>query len=156
MSSVDAKLGAGTIVVIEVKPDGGDYTGTYSNKIKGLQSLGAIGDEGEAKDKTCIDDVRTVYGAGLVDSPDMEIPHIYDVADTDQKLFTDACKAKKEMRIKVTWPNGVTGTFDFQSFGWKITDTTAKEWIMASAKGKQNTDVEWGTTEAEVVETDTP
>ena len=154
--SVDAKLGAGTIVVIEVKPDSGEYTGTYSEEINGIQSLGAIGDEGEAKDKTCINNTRTVYGAGLVDSPDMELPHIYDVNDTAQKIFTDACKARKEMRIKVTWPNGVTGTFDFQSFGWIITDTTAKEWIMASAKGKQNTDVEWGTTEAEVVVPETP
>lgn len=140
--SVKAKLGAGSKFEFEVKPDTGDYAGTFQ-AAGGIQSLGAVGDEGESKDKTCIDDTRKVYGAGLLDSPDMEIPLIYDVKDTGQVAFCDASKARKEMRIKITWPNGVIGTFDYQSFGFKINETTADGWIMASTKGKQNTEVEW-------------
>ena len=142
--SVNAKLGAGSKFEFEVKPDTGDYSGTYS-KAGGIQSLGAVGDEGESKDKTCIDDTLKVYGAGLLDSQDMEIPLIYDIDDTGQVAFTDACKARKEMRVKVTWSNDVVGIFDYQSFGFKINETTADGWIMVSTKGKKNTEVDWTT-----------
>lgn len=147
---VNAVLGAGSKFEFEVKPDVGDYTGTYI-LVNGMQSIGAVGDEGEAKDKTCVNNSRKVYGAGISDSPDMEIPMIYDKDDTEQNKFTNACKARKAMRIRVTWPNGVVGIFEYQSFGWKTNETTADGWIMASTKGKQNSDVEWDDGTAVVV-----
>ena len=135
--NVAAVLGAGSTF-------GFDTAGTGTFLLaEGIQSLGAIGDEAESKDKTTISDTRKVYGAGMVDSPDMEISLIYLTDDANQVAFVDACKAREEMDIEVTWPNGTSGTFKFQPFGFSIDETTPDGWIMASVTGKQNTDVAW-------------
>ena len=135
--NVAAVLGAGSTFGFDVTG------GTTFVLAEGIQSLGAIGDEAEAKDKTTISDTRKVYGAGIVDSPDMEISLIYLVKDANQVSFIDACKARTPMNIEATWPNGTSGTFEFQPFGFSINETTAEGWIMASVKGKQNTEVDW-------------
>jgi hypothetical protein len=135
--NVAAVLGAGSTFGFDVT-----NSGTFI-LAEGIQSLGSIGDEAEAKDKTTISDTRKVYGAGLVDSPDMEISLIYLVNDDNQVAFVNACKARTQMNVKATWPNGTSGTFSFQPFGFSINETTAEGWIMASVKGKQNTSVDW-------------
>lgn len=137
MGNVAAQLGAGTTVGFDAAA-----SGTFA-LVEGIQTLGAIGDTAESKDKTTLSDTRMTYGAGMTDSPDMEIGGIYLPQDTDQKAFVDACKAKTEMEIQVTWSNGTIGTFTFQPFGFAISESSAGEWIMFTINGKQNTDVVW-------------
>jgi hypothetical protein len=135
--NVEATLGAGSTF-------GFDITGGENfSLVEGIQALSLIGDEAESKDATTISNNRKVYGAGLVDSPDMELPMIYLVDDSDQVAFINACKSRTQMNVKATWSNGVSAMFLFQPFGFSIGETTAEGWVMASVKGKQNTSVVW-------------
>lgn len=143
--SLEATLAAGTIVEFST-----NITTPAFTAAPGVLSVGAMGLTSEAKEKTTLADTQKVYGAALQDAPDKNIKGQYFGSDADQKTFLDACKAKTEMLIRVTFPDipsgGTTGTigeFLFKPLGFELDELDAEEWMMFSVPGKQNTDVTW-------------
>lgn len=138
--SDQATLAAGTIVRFSTNLQTPSYT-----VIPGVSSVGAVGLQSEAKEKTVLADTNKKYGAGIQDAPDKSVKGQYFGSDTDQKSFLDACKAKTPMLIQVEYPDvpsaGTTGTiaeFEFQPLGFELDDVTAEDWMMFTVNGKQN------------------
>ena len=138
--SDQATLAAGTIVRFSTNLSTPSYT-----VIPGVSSVGAVGLQSEAKEKTVLADTNKKYGAGIQDAPDKSVKGQYFGSDADQKSFLDACKAKTPMLIQVEYPDvpngGTTGTvaeFEFQPLGFELDDVTAEDWMMFTVNGKQN------------------
>lgn len=136
MSKV-AFLAAGTLFKADI---GGDGTMV---QIPGIISVGATGDETEAKSKTTMSDDRQVYGAALPDSPDKTIKGQFFSTDDSQKAFVAKAKAREAIDCEMEWPDGTTGAFTLQLLGFSIDEATAEDWVMFTIPSRQNTDVVW-------------
>jgi hypothetical protein len=145
--SLEAILAAGTIVSYSLDLETPTYT-----PIPGVISVGALGITSEAKAKTTLADRQVKYGSGLRDAPDKSVKGQLFSSSTEQKAFITACKAEKEMLIKVEFPDkpdpdaagtGTVGTFLFKSLGYEIDDPSGEEFMMFTVPGKQNSIVDF-------------
>lgn len=143
--SSEATLAAGTKVSYSTDMETPSWT-----VANGIMSVGALGLQSEAKEKTTLADTNKKYGAGMQDAPDKSIKGQYFGSDADQKAFIDACKAQTEMMIQVEFPDtpDATGTgtiaeFVFKPLGFELDEVTAEDWLMFTVNGKQNSDVAW-------------
>lgn len=135
--SKEAFLAAGTKFKADINGDGTLVV------IPGITSVGATGDEVEAKDKTTMSDTRKVYGASLPDSPDKSVKGQFRSTDADQIAFINAANAKESIDCEMEWPDGTTGTFTLQLLGFSLDEATAEDWQMFTIPSRQNTDVAW-------------
>lgn len=135
--SKEAFLAAGTLFKADIAGDG------TMVPIPGIVSVGAVGDEVEAKDKTTLADTRKKYGNALPDSPDKAIKGQYHSTNQAQQDFIKAADAREEIDCEMVWPDGTSGAFTLKLLGFSLDEATAEDWQMFTIPSKQNTDVEW-------------
>ena len=112
--------------------------------LNGVISVGAVGKIAESKDKTTLADVEGKTGAGLPQAPDRDIKGQFMGSDTDQKAFLDAVSALSNVLVKVDYADkpDATGTgsireMELSTLGYELDDVTGEEWMMFTAKTKQ-------------------
>lgn len=147
--SNDVILIAGTKVEMQLADDSWQ-------RVPKMKSIGAIGEQSEAKEKTTLEDRIKKYGSGLRDAPDKNFQGQYipfqDVGDDwyDEYLlqqeFIMRCRNEEEFNIRVVWPDGETNGFLFKSLGFEWDDSTQEDWKMFTVNGKQNSRVIYDTT----------
>lgn len=136
----EATLAAGTVVKFSTDLQ----TPAYDKTIKGVLSIGAVGEMAEAKDATTLADTVKKYGAGMKDSPDKSIKGQHWALDDDQKAFLTAAKNNDTILVQVTYPipkGGTTGaiaTMEFKLLGFELDDVTGEDWMMFTVNAKQN------------------
>lgn len=135
--SKEAFLAAGTKFKADI---GGDGTMVH---IKGVTSVGATGDEVEAKSKTTMSDERQQYGAALPDSPDKALKGQLLSTDADQIAFINAARSRQSIDCEMEWKDGTIGTFTLQLLGYSVDEPDPEGWVMWSIPSRQNTDVTW-------------
>ncbi|CAH9011532.1 conserved hypothetical protein [Vibrio phage 168E36-1] len=135
--SKEAFLAAGTLFKADIAGDG------TMVHIPGVTSVGATGDEVEAKSKTTMSDERQKYGAALPDSPDKALKGQLLSTDVNQKAFIAAARARQEIDCEMEWKDGTIGAFTLQLLGYSVDDPDPEGWVMWSIPSRQNTDVAW-------------
>lgn len=136
----EATLAAGTLV----KFDTDLVTPTFAKFIKGVISLGAVGDMAEAKERTVLADTSKKYGAGMKDAPDKSIKGQLYALDADQQAFLQAAKDNVTIMVKVEYPapvgasTGVIAEMEFKLLGYELDDVTGEDWMMFTVNAKQN------------------
>lgn len=147
--SNDVILIAGTKVEMQLADDSWQ-------RVPKMKSIGAIGEQSEAKEKTTLEDRIKKYGSGLRDAPDKNFQGQYipfqesgdDWYDEYllQQAFIMRCRNEEEFNIRVVWPDGETNGFLFKSLGFEWDDSTQEDWKMFTVNGKQNSRVIYDTT----------
>lgn len=140
----DVILVAGTIV--EHQLTNGDWA-----RAPRLTTLGAVGEQSEAKEKTTLEDKIRKYGSGLRDAPDKNLSGQYipeqqsgDEFYDDyvlQQQFIDRLKCEEEFNLRVIWPDGEYMGWYHKSLGFQIDEGSQEDWKMWTSNGKQNTRV---------------
>lgn len=136
----EATLAAGTIV----KFDTDLVTPTFAKFIKGVMSIGAVGDMSEAKEVTVLADTNKKYGAGMKDAPDKTIKGQHYALDADQQAFLQAAKDNATIMVKIEYPapvgasSGVIAEMEFKLLGFELDDVTGEDWMMFTVNAKQN------------------
>ena len=122
-----------------------DVTTATWKAIKGCLSVGAIGLIGESKEKTTLADVEKRYQSGMSDATDKNVQGQHFPDNVDQKEFLDLCAAKTPMMIRYELKNkpdptgtGSMAVFEYAPNGWEWPESTAPDWQLFSAPGKQN------------------
>lgn len=144
--SQDVILVAGTFVEMETT------TGTWQ-RVPRLTSIGAVGEQAEAKEKTTLEDQIKKYGSGLRDAPDKTLKGQYipkqETGDTYfdeyglQQEFITRCRNEEEFQVRIVWPDGEANAFLFKALGFEYDDSTQEDWKMFTVTGKQNSRVDW-------------
>lgn len=125
-------------------------------RVPKMKSVGAIGEQSEAKEKTTLEDRIKKYGSGLRDAPDKNMQGQYipyqETGDQYydeyllQQEFIKRCRNEEEFNIRVRWPDGETNAFLFKSLGFEWDDSTQEDWKMFTVNGKQNSRLVYSTT----------
>ncbi len=122
-------------------------------RVPKLSSIGATGEQSEAKEKTTLEDRIKKYGSGLRDAPDKNIQGQYipyqDISGVYyddyvlQQVFINRCKNEEEFNVRVTYPDQSTPAFGylFKALGFQIDEGTQADWKMFTCNGKQNSRV---------------
>lgn len=121
--------------------------GTWQ-RVPRMTSIGAIGEQSEAKEKTTLEDRIKKYGSGLRDAPDKNVKGQYvpyqETGDqyydeyTLQQSFITRCRNEEEFNVRVVWPDGETNGFLLKALGFEYDDATQEDWKMFTINGKQN------------------
>lgn len=140
----DVILVAGTTVDMQLPDD------TWQ-RVPSLTSIGAIGEQAEAKEKTNLADRIKRYGAGLRDAEDKNIQGQYiPYQETGeeyydeyvlQQAFITRCRNQEEFNLRINWPDTEVNGFLFKSLGFQFNESTQEDWKMFTVNGKQNSRV---------------
>tara|TARA_R110002049_G_scaffold81910_3_gene208307 strand:+ start:2793 stop:3245 length:453 start_codon:yes stop_codon:yes gene_type:complete len=140
----EATLAAGTIVKFDTEL----VAPTFAKFIKGVISVGSVGEMAESKERTVLADTSKKYGAGMKDAPDKTIKGQHYALNADQKAFLTAAKNNETVMVQVEYPAPVgadTGTIakmEFKLLGFELDDVTGEDWMMFTVNAKQNS-IEW-------------
>ncbi len=122
-------------------------------RVPKLTSIGATGEQSEAKEKTTLEDRIKKYGSGLRDAPDKNIQGQYIPYQGTgeqyyddyvlQQAFLDRCKDEEEFNVRITYPDQETPAFGYlyKALGFQIDEGTSADWKMFTCNGKQNSRV---------------
>ncbi len=142
--SDQAQLAAGTIAKFSTALD----VPVYDKIMKGLLSLGAIGEIAEAKERTVLADTTKKYGAGMKDAPDKTLKlQRYDL-DLDQNALLTAADNNDTIMVEITFPlpkgaaTPAKAVMEFKLLGYELDDVTGEDWRMVTISAKQNS-IEW-------------
>lgn len=121
------------------------------SRVPRLTSLGAVGEQSEAKEKTTLEDRQKKYGSGLRDAEDKNLQGQYipiqsmgDEYYDDfllQQAFITRCRNEEEFNVRITWPDGEVTGFLWKSLGFQFDEGTQEDWKMFTVNGKQNSRV---------------
>lgn len=125
-------------------------------RVPRMTSIGAVGEQAEAKEKTTLEDRIKKYGSGLRDAPDKNMKGQYvpyqETGDTYfdeytlQQSFITRCRNEEEFNVRVIWPDGETNGFLYKALGFEFDDSTQEDWKMFTTNGKQNSRMIYATT----------
>lgn len=119
-------------------------------EVPSLTSIGATGEQAEAKEKTHLKDRIKKYGSGLRDAPDKNITGQYiplqELGDEFyddyilQQAFIERCKREEEFNVRISYPDLPSPSFGYlyKSLGFQIDEGTQADWKMFTCNGKQN------------------
>lgn len=117
-------------------------------RVPGIKSLGAIGEQSEPKEKTTLEDRIKKYGSGLRDADDKNINGQYipyqGVGDEYyddyllQQEFITRCRNEEEFNVRVAWPDGEINGFLYKALGFQWDEGTQEDWKKFTCNGKQN------------------
>lgn len=144
MAKEDVILVAGTTVDMQLA------TGMWQ-RVPSLTSIGAVGEQAEAKEKTTLSDTIKRYGAGLRDAEDKNLQGQYIPFQESgdeyydeyvlQQAFITRCRNQEEFNIRINWPDSEVNGFLFKSLGFQFDESTQEDWKMFTVNGKQNSRV---------------
>ena len=127
-------IGSGTTI---------DYStdaGTTWIALPEAHSIDAFGTEGSFVDATTLADTTKKYVAGIKDTPEINLVVNHDAASTAVSGILAAANAGETVKMKVTFPDGQTATFDMALSGY-TTQVEGENLIRHTIKGKQSGDV---------------
>ncbi len=121
-----------------------------------ITTLGAIGEQAEAKEKTTLSDRIKKYGSGLRDAPDRNLQGNYipfqETGDEYyaeyllQQDFITRCRNEEEFNMRVNWSDDEVTGFLFKSLGFQFNEGNQEAWKMWTVNGKQNSRVIYAVT----------
>lgn len=136
----EAVLAAGTIVGFELNPTTAPNIYTV---VDGINSFGAVGETGEAKDQTTLADKVKRYGRGMKDTPEQTVKGYHYVGNPNQEKFIDNAVAQISSSAKIIWPSGRQAKIDLQLLGFQMDENTAEDWESWTVQARQSGDVDW-------------
>lgn len=121
-----------------------------------MKSIGAVGEQSEAKEKTTLEDRVRTYGSGMRDAADKTLngQYIPYQSETDdyyddyvlQQEFITRLRNEEEFNLRITWPDGEVNGFLFKSLGFEWDDIQQEDWKLFTSNGKQNSRMIYGVT----------
>lgn len=125
-------------------------------RVPKMKSIGAVGEQSEAKEKTTLEDRQKKYGSGLRDAQDKNVKGQYIPFQESgdeyydeyllQQDFIKRCRDEEEFNVRVVWPDGEINGFSFKALGFEWDEAAQEDWKMFTCNGKQNSRVVYDVT----------
>ncbi len=130
--------------------------GVTWQRVPKLTTIGAVGEQADAKEKTTLEDQRKKYGAGILDSDDRNIEGYYIPAQESgdeyyedyvlQQAFIKRARALEEFNMRITYKDGDMCGFLYKCLGFEFQDPNQEDWKTFTVDGKQNSVTIFGMT----------
>ena len=136
----EAVLAAGTITAFELDKVGA--AGVYT-VVDGINSFGAVGETGEAKDQTTLVDTVKRYGRGIKDTPEQSVKAYHLADNTNQETFIQKAIDQDLLSMMIIYPSGRQALIDLQLLGFQMDENTAEDWESFTVAARQSGAVIW-------------